>query len=276
MTAPATTSELLGLLPFLTGPEIAELDGLLRETPLRRLRRDPSWAMTAAGMVPDPWQTDLCRSDAPRTLLLCCRQAGKSTAAAALALSTALLSPHSLTLLLSPTLRQSGELFRDKLLPLWRALGCPRQARPPTQLELVLGNGSRVVSLPENEAGVRGFSGVSLLILDEAARVSDDLYLAVRPMLSVSGGRLLALSTPFGQRGWFFEEWQNGGDAWRRVKVTADQCPRISAAFLQEERQKGERYFAQEFLCSFEAAVDAVFDPLLIDRALRNQVVPLW
>jgi hypothetical protein len=45
-----------------------------------------------------------------------------------------------------------------------------------------------------------------MLVIDEASRVDDTLYLAVRPLLAVSGGRLVALSTPFGKRGWFHDE----------------------------------------------------------------------
>jgi hypothetical protein len=192
-------------------------------------------------------------------LLLATRQGGKSTVAAGLAVRTALLEPGSLTLLLSPTLRQSGELFRAKVLPLWRALGSPLAGRAPTQLTLELANGSRVISLPENEEGIRCYSSVRLLVIDEAARVSDPLYRAVRPMLAVSKGRLIALSTPFGKRGWYWEAWSGKGP-WSRVKVTADQCPRITPEFLAEERAElGERWFCQEYYCSFEEAVGAVF-----------------
>ncbi len=172
---------------------------------------------------------------------------------------TALLQPGSLTLLLSPTLRQSGELFRDKVLRLWRALGSPLAGRPPTQLTLELVNGARVVSLPENEEGVRCYSGVSLLVIDEAARVSDALYRAVRPMLAVSRGRLIGLSTPFGKRGWFHEAWTSAGP-WERFKATATDCPRITQEFLAEERAAlGERWYRQEYDCSFEEAVGSVF-----------------
>jgi hypothetical protein len=52
-----------------------------------------------------------------------------------------------------------------------------------------------------NEATIRGFSGVAPLIVDEASRVSDELYQAIRPMLAASGGEILLLSTPFGKRG---------------------------------------------------------------------------
>ena len=75
----------------------------------------------------------------------------------------------------------------------------------------------------------------------------------------MSRGRLLALSTPFGQRGWFYEAWQGGGD-WERVKVTAEQCPRIAADFLAAERRAlGESWFRQEFCCSFEALEGLVY-----------------
>jgi hypothetical protein len=227
-------------------------------------------------MAPDPWQTTLLRSPCKRLLLLCSRQAGKSTTAAALALLTALLRPGSLILLLSPTLRQSGELFR-KVQELYRALGRPIPTVGPRDnaLKMELSNGSRVVSLPGNEETVRCFSGVALLVVDEAARVPDDLYRAVRPMLAVSGGRLICLSTPFGKRGFFFEEWSRG-QSWERVRIAAAQCPRIPAEFLAEERRSlGERWYRQEYECSFEDTVDAVFRSEDIAAALSDSVKPL-
>jgi Terminase large subunit, T4likevirus-type, N-terminal len=227
-------------------------------------------------MTPDPWQTTLLRSTSNRQQLLCSRQAGKSTAAAALALLTALLKPPALTLLLSPTLRQSGELFRQKVLPLWRAMGCPGLKRKPTALELELANGSRIVSLPESEEGIRGFSSVALLVIDEASRVSDALYMAVRPMLAVSQGRLIALSTPFGQRGWFFQEWE-GLSAWERIRITANQVPRITREFLAEERRTlGDRWYFQEYHCEFVEGIGNVFSSADIHAALSDDVEPLF
>jgi hypothetical protein len=140
---------------------------------------------------------------------------------------------------------------------------------------LELANGSRIVSLPGEEGTIRGYSGVALLVIDEAARVTDELYAAVRPMLAVSRGRLVALSTPFGKRGWFFEEWQGAND-WERVRITAEQCPRITADFLEGERQAlGPRWYRQEYECSFEEAVDAFFSHADIMAALSGRVAPL-
>ncbi len=200
---------------------------------------------------------------------------GKSTVAASLAMQTALLQPRSPVLLLSPTLRQSGEIFR-KVLDVFNALGRPVAVTGESALRLELANGSRVISLPGTEGTVRGYSGVAMLIIDEAARVDDALYFAVRPMLAVSQGRLVALSTPFGKRGWFYEEW-SGTAPWERVRITADQCPRITPQFLAEERLAlGERFYLQEYGTLFSEVIDAVFSSADIAAALSEDVKPLF
>jgi hypothetical protein len=242
---------------------------------LEALAENPVRILAAANLDPDPWQESILRSDASRVLLLASRQAGKSSVAAALALQTALLRPRSPVLLLSPSLRQSGELYR-KVLDLFGALGRPMGVTAESALRMELANGSRVVSLPGDEKNIRGFSGVALLIIDEAARVADSLYYAVRPMLAISRGRLVALSTPFGKRGWFHEEWHGEG-VWQRVKITAEECSRISADFLAEERRAlGERWYQQEYLCSFEDTIDAVFSWADIQAALSDDIKPLF
>jgi hypothetical protein len=254
-----------------------QLEGLLhrrKDHPLLAiLRRRPEHTLAAAGMLPDSWQQELLRSQAQRLLLLCARQVGKSTVAAALALHTALQQPHAPVLLLSPSLRQSGELYR-KVVELFRRLGRPMGVVAESAQRLELANGARIVSLPGDEQTIRGFSGVAMLIIDEAARVDDALYCAVRPMLAISRGRLVALSTPFGLRGWFHSEWDTSGD-WQKVRITAEECPRISATFLAEERRAlGERWYRQEYLCSFEESIDAVFSYADIQAALAD-IAPL-
>jgi hypothetical protein len=204
----------------------------------------------AVDIEPDRWQENLLRSAASRILLNCARQSGKSTIAGVLAVHAALYEPGSLILLLSPTLRQSQELFK-KCLSLYRAADKPVPSESETALTLTLENGSRIVSLPGKEDTVRGYSGVRLIAIDEAARVPDDLYASVRPMLAVSGGRLVALSTPFGTRGWWYEAWRSE-EPWERYRVTAEECPRISPEFLAEERRNlGEWWFRQEYFCEF-------------------------
>jgi len=97
-------------------------------------------------------------------------------------------------------------------------------------------------------------------VIDEAARVPDDLYYSVRPMLAVARGRTVLLSTPYGKRGFFYETWSNGGPTWHRIEVPASQVPRIAPEFLEDERRiLGESWFRQEYCCSFEALEGLVY-----------------
>ena len=226
------------------------------------------------GIECDPWQYAVLTSASPRLLLNCCRQSGKSTTVAVLAAHTALAQPGALVLLVSPTLRQSGELFK-KALGVYRASGRPVAAESETALTLTLANGSRIVSLPGAEASVRGYSGPKLIAIDEASRVPDDLYVSLRPMLAVSNGRLIALSTPFGTRGWWYEAWR-GTEPWARVRITAEECPRIDPAFLEEERRTlGEWWYRQEYFGEFMDAQSRVFTRAEIDRAF-GEGVEVW
>jgi len=237
---------------------------------------DPVVLARHAGFEPDAWQADLLRSDARQLIMLCSRQSGKSTVTSFLALHEALYKAPALVLLLSPSLRQSQELFR-KVKDAYAALpdACPASEESSLRLEFT--NNSRIVSLPGKEATIRGFSGVSLLVVDEAARVEDALYQAVRPMLAVSGGRIALLSTPFGQRGFFHHEYVEGGSNWKSVRVTAYECPRISREWLEQERKQiGSYWFAQEYECEFVETVDQVFAYADIQRALDSDVLPLF
>jgi hypothetical protein len=226
---------------------------------LLALAFDPTRILRAQGLIPDSWQAQFLLSSHRQVLLNCSRQSGKSTTVAALALHTAVFTPASLTLLLSPSLRQSAELFR-KVLDGYDALRRPLRARTRSRTQLELANGSRIIGLPGEEETVRSFSGVKLLIIDEAARVADDLYRSVRPMLAVSNGRLICLSTPFGQRGFFFHEWEEAGDAWHRIRIPWYECPRITPEVIAEEtRSLGESWVRQEYETSFEALQGLVY-----------------
>jgi hypothetical protein len=228
------------------------------------------------GLTPDPWQERLLRSTSPRMLLNCCRQSGKSTTSAIIAIHRALYFPGSLVLALAPALRQSQELFA-KIAGFYKDLGRPVAPHGERKLSLDLENGSRILTLPGSEKTVRGFSGVGLLIVDEAARVEDQLYYATRPMLAVSGGSLMMLSTPASKRGVFYTEWTSG-EGWERYEVRADDCPRITRAFLEEERKAlPPPVFRAEYECSFEALDDQPFSEAMIASAFSDESVkPLF
>jgi hypothetical protein len=229
----------------------------------------------SVGVEPDVWQEDLLRSGSDRILLNCSRQSGKSTMSAVIALHRALYHPGSLVLCLAPALRQSQELF-GKIASFYRDLGRPVAPQGERKLSLELENDSRIITLPGSEKTIRGFAGATLLLVDEASRVDDGLYYAIRPMLAVSGGSLMMLSTPFGKRGVFYEEW-TGSHAWERYEVPASECPRIPPEFLEEERATLPSWvYRQEYECSFEETKDQVFTTEMVERAVTPEVTPLF
>ena len=123
---------------------------------------------------------------------------------------------------------------------------------------------------------MRGFSAVSLILIDEAARVQDEMYQALRPMLAVGDGDLWLMSTPCGQRGFFYEAWQSGDPEWMRVSVPATACSRIPAAFLEKERANmPSAVFSQEYLCEFTGDGTEYFDRQLVEAALDESVTEL-
>ena len=221
-------------------------------------------------------QRELLAGPRRRVILNCTRQWGKSWMAAVTLLHHALGTPRSLSVVAGPTLRQSGELLR-KVLELARRLGLDARGDGINRHSIVLPNGSRVVATPGNSPdGIRGFSGVTMLVVDEAAMVRDDLYVAVRPMLTQTDGSIWLLSTPKEEEGFFFREFTAGAEDWRRVVVRATECPRFKEDQLEAERSSmGERLFAREFLCEFVSANDGLIDAEWFEGALCEDVKPL-
>jgi hypothetical protein len=225
-----------------------------------------AFAIDRLGFHPDVWQALVLRSTALWILLNCCRQSGKSTTTAILALHAALYDP-GLILLVSPSLRQSKELFK-KVVAFLRDLLPAVVLEEDNKSSLTMANGSRIVSLPGEPDTIRGFSAPKLIILDEAAYVSDDMVAALAPMLAISNGRLIEMSSPNGRRGNFFENWEHAAGV-ERIRIVGSECPRISAEFLEQQRQKlGPILFSQEFEGAFIDAESSAFSSELIANAL--------
>lgn len=236
---------------------------------------DPVLMARDCGIEPDAWQAALLCSTSHYVLMLCSRQSGKTTVTALIVLHTAIYVAAALIVIVSPSQRQSAEMLRTLKLMRDKLQGAPALVSEST-LKIELANGSRVVALPGTERTLRGLAGAHMVIIDEAARVDDDLIAAVRPMLATTNGRLIALTTPAGKRGWFFEAWTGGG-SWERVKVAATDCPRISQKFLDEElKELGAIRFSEEYCLEFRDNDEAVFPVAVIDAAFTPEVVPLW
>ena len=230
---------------------------------------DPvEWARVRLGFEPDETQARLLGSRSERVVLNCTRQWGKSTVTAARAVWEATAKPGSLTLVASPSGRQSREFMR-KAAGFMRALRLPVKGDGDNEISLKFPNGSRIVGLPGKADTTRGFSSVSLLIIDEASRVKDELYHALRPGLARSKGGIWLMSTPAGPQGFFYRTWKRKDERWERVSVKAEECDRIPAEFLAEEREElGEEMYRQEYCCEFVEVEGWMFKRNLTEKLL--------
>lgn len=227
------------------------------------------------GFDAEDWQEKILRSSSKRLILNTCRQSGKSTLVAILATHRCVYFAGSLVLIISPSLRQSSELFR-KVSEFLDILGIKSSLLEDNRLSCQLSNKSRIVSLPAGENKIRGFSNVDILIEDESARCSDELYFSSRPMIATSGGSIYLLSTPFGKNNHFYREWTEG-QHWEKYFLPATECERINSTFLEEEKLSlGSWWYGQEYMCEFKENVDAVFNYDLVQATLDDTLEPLF
>ncbi len=144
---------------------------------------DPAMFAAQAGVKAlDDWQRDAL-SSRDNLLILAARQTGKTTVIALKALHRALYHNDATILIVCPSQKQSVEMLR-RVKAFYARLDRPLPSDGESQTTLVLHNGSRILSLPANDAGIRGYTA-DLLILDEAARIDDELWVAVAPMVAV-------------------------------------------------------------------------------------------
>jgi hypothetical protein len=225
--------------------------------PINRL--ESLW-LDPAGMMEttDPWQADALRqliTHSENVLMCCCRGSGKSWSIAAAAYLEACLGGFSL--ILSPSDRQSKIVF-SYVKEHHKRLNLVGTARELIH-EMEFANGGKIISLPCSEATIRGVHRVTLLVLDEAARVPEELYAAVLPITITNQGRIALLSTPKGQRGFFWLEWNGEGrSGWRRHKYTWRECSRITPQFVADYKAStawsGGLKVREELECEFLSA----------------------
>ena len=232
------------------------------------------WAEEVLGYHPDPWQAKLLRSRSRKIILNCSRQSGKSTTCAVLGLHESIYRRPSFGLVIAPSQDQSGELML-KFDEFRGAVELPSDyLSTDTKLAVRFANGNRFIARPGSEKSARSFSAVTLLLEDEAARVPDPLYNSVRPMLAVSDGRHILMSTPFGRQNHFFKIWDEQRDMWEWYEIPAEMCPRITKGFLEEEKRINP-WFEQEYHCVFTEAIDSVFGYEEVEAAFKDGIEPL-
>jgi hypothetical protein len=215
------------------------------------------------------------RSNSAQIILNVGRQCGKSTVVAALAVHTALYKPGALIILISPSLRQSGELML-KCRKFLHGLGTAIVLPEDNKLSATLSNNSRIVALPgDNPRTIRGYSAPSLVVEDEAAFIRSETHQALIPVLAASpDGRLILMSTPWLMLGHFWQTWTEG-ENWQRYEVPTSQCPRVRPEWLAEREREDPMNFKREYCCEFSSGDEGLFTNAMLDRMEVDDYEPL-
>jgi hypothetical protein len=239
-------------------------------------RLDPVLFARDAGVEPDDWQSDFLRESPRRGLVLATRQAGKTETCVLLADHVAHTEPEETIVVISPSQRISSEFVRRAKSRYLHLEGASLINDAVQRIEFP--NGSRLLALPGESDTIRGIARVRLVLIDEAARVSDALYAAVRPMLAVHPrGQLIGLTTGAAKAGWFYEAWTDPDSDFAKIRVTPDMCPRITPEFLASERKAlGETAFRTEYNLEFLDDREAAFPSEIINGIFDNNLKGLW
>jgi len=211
-------------------------------------RLDPvSWVREVLSVEPQRWQEDFLRAPRGASILaLTARQCGKTTTAAWAMAHVAVFLPGSLSVVACPAQRQSAEAVRRVRDAVIKAGG---KLAADNVYGLELTNGSRVLALPGSDDSIRGLTVDAWIVADEAARLSNDLIAALRPMRARRpDARFAMLSTAWSRTDPFWMAWDSDDSSWIRLKATADTV-HYDPEFLEKERRAlGEDGFKREYL----------------------------
>lgn len=220
----------------------------------------------------DEWQEKVLETSGD-IVLRSGRQVGKSTIISIKASQYAVQNPNKTILIVASVERQAYLLFEKVLnymydkYPKWIGLGKEK----PTKHKITLRNGSVIWCLPTgmSGAGIRGYT-VDLLIADEAAFIPQDVWAAITPMLAVTKGIKILLSTPHGKEGYFFDCFND--PSFTSFHISSEECGRVSKEFLKREKMRLTKcQYAQEYLGEFVDELRQFFPSELIRKAMSLQ-----
>lgn len=172
---------------------------------------------TYKGMKLFPWQkavTDfICNAKGSGKVCVCKapRQRGKSYMCEGILLHYAINQAHSINAMISPTLAQSRKVFKEIVNAIFSSGVIAKKNETLLEIELI--NGSTIFfKSSEMGDGLRGFKIDGILILDEAAYLTDDILELILPWRQVSNAPMLLVSTPKIKQGAFYSYWVQGFD----------------------------------------------------------------
>lgn len=204
----------------------------------------------------DQWQKEYIKSTDTNCFLLCGRQSGKTTAASIKFGEIAVNQPNGvkeIILMIAETEKQAYNLFFKTLMYLEakHPKSIKRGLVKPTKHIINLKNGSIIMCYAAGitGSGLRTFT-LTRLVIDEAAPMAREIFVATMPMLSVTGGICDMMSTPRGKQGYFYETSLD--PTYKKFYVSAEDCPRHSKEFLAAQKLRmTELEYAQEYLAMF-------------------------
>lgn len=209
----------------------------------------------------DEWQRNYIKEEQD-CFLLTTRQAGKSTAMSIKAGERAVRFKNRDILVIALTEKQAFQLFSktlNYLLARYPKMISMKSKEKPTKHEIKLINGSiiRCYATGMTGAGLRGFS-ITDLFVDEASRLSDEVFAAIMPMLAVTKGRIDMASTPCGAEGYFYECSKD--EHYKKFYVSYLDCPRLDKDRVERDRQRmTKNQFLQEYMAEFTSEMNRLF-----------------
>lgn len=171
--------------------------------------------------------------------------------------------------------------------PLWR--WAESTAAPLKRFGVRVNRTERLIEFPhggflglysaDSEDSIRGES-FHLVIVDEAARVSETAYTdVIQPTLADFGGDVILISTPYGKN-WFYHEWVRAlSDGSLAMSWTAPSSanpnPNIQRAFDLARDRVPERTFRAEWLAEFVEDGGEVFRNVRACATAQRQHEPI-
>jgi phage terminase large subunit-like protein len=220
------------------------------------------------------------------------RQSGKTRIAASVAVFEALTAPKDVgetyALLIAQDHRAAQRALLSYVTEALEASELLRSSVAESLRESVtLKTGVRIAAYPCPPAAVRGLRA-RVVICDELAfyRSSEgyptdlEMLRALRPTLATTGGKLVVISSPYGQAGalWDLHRRDYGRDDAKVLvwQATAPQMnPTLSPDYLERMAESDPEGYRAEVLGEFRAGTATLFDPDALDACVGDRPLEL-
>jgi hypothetical protein len=237
-----------------------------------QLSQSPPYNINLPWETLDSWQKEYIFGTPHETdcFLLTGRQVGKTTAMSIKAVELCLhkFQKGEYILICSLTEKQAQHMlakaqayaeikYKDKVV---------YGVNKPTMHRILFKNGTGIFCFAAGETGegLRGYT-IKKLMIDEGSRMSEEFFVSVMPMLSVTRGSMDIASTPCGKEGFFYNCSKD--EKFKKFYISAEDCPRHPKAFLEDQKRIMTKLeYAQEYLAIFTDELKRFISEELIEK----------